>query len=41
MVESTGIVMAPYNEFPQLLSFLLQMLSDGAPAMRLAVLKVG
>lgn len=40
VVESTGIVMAPYKEFPQLLSFLLLMLSEGAPTLRLAVLKV-
>ena len=29
MCESTGVVVAPYTDFPQLLSVLLRMLGEG------------
>ncbi|KDD76204.1 FAT domain-containing protein, partial [Helicosporidium sp. ATCC 50920] len=40
VVESTGIVVSPYNDYPQLLGMLLRMLSDGGPALRREVMKV-
>ena len=42
VVESTGLVMAPYLEYPQLLSVLLRMLNEGegSPHIRREVLKV-
>lgn len=42
IVEHTGTVMAPYMDFPQLLSLLLRLLSEGgsAPATRREVMKV-
>ena len=40
MIESTGVVVTPYMEYPQLLGMLLQMLSEGSPQARLEVLKV-
>ncbi len=30
VVESTGCVMAPYMDFPQLLALLLRMLAEGS-----------
>lgn len=41
VIESTGVVVTPYMEYPQLLGMLLQMLSEGSPQARLEVLKVG
>jgi FKBP12-rapamycin complex-associated protein len=42
VVESTGLVMSPYMEYPQLLSVLLRMLNEGegSAAVRREVLKV-
>ena len=42
VVESTGLVMTPYLEYPQLLSVLLRMLNEGegSPHIRREVLKV-
>lgn len=42
MVESTGLVMTPYIEYPQLLGVLLRMLNEGegSPLVRREVLKV-
>ena len=40
VIESTGVVVTPYMEYPQLLGMLLQMLSEGSPQARLEVLKV-
>ena len=40
MVESTGIVVAPYMEYPQLLGLLLRMLCEGDSLVRTEVLKV-
>ena len=42
VVESTGMVMAPYLEYPQLLAVLLRMLNEGegSPHIRREVLKV-
>jgi FKBP12-rapamycin complex-associated protein len=42
VVESTGLVMAPYLEYPQLLSVLLRMLNEGEGSLhiRREVLKV-
>lgn len=39
MVESTGIVVTPYLEYPQLLGVLLRMLNEGTPPVRHEVLK--
>jgi hypothetical protein len=43
VVESTGLVMTPYIEFPQLLGVLLRMLNEGEGSqhVRREVLKVG
>lgn len=41
IVENTGIVMAPYMDFPQLLAVLLRMLHEGGPQQRREVMKVG
>jgi len=38
-VESTGIVVTPYLEYPQLLGVLLRMLNEGTPPVRHEVLK--
>ena len=40
VIESTGVVVTPYMEYPQLLGMLLHMLSEGSPQARLHVLKV-
>lgn len=40
VVGSTGYVVAPYLEYPQLLGVLLRMLSEGAPAARREVMRV-
>ena len=42
VVESTGLVMTPYLEYPQLLSVLLRMLNEGEGSVhiRREVLKV-
>ena len=40
VIESTGVVVTPYMEYPQLLGMLLQMLSEGSPQARVQVLKV-
>lgn len=40
VIESTGVVVTPYMEYPQLLGMLLQMLSEGTPQARVEVLKV-
>lgn len=40
VVESTGLVVVPYNDFPQLLGVLLRMLAVGAPPVRREVMKV-
>lgn len=40
VVESTGTVVLPYLEYPQLLSILLRMLKEGAPHVRREVMKV-
>ena len=40
LVESTGYVMAPYNDFPSLLSLLLRLLSESDSETRLEVIKV-
>lgn len=40
VIESTGVVVTPYMEYPQLLGMLLQMLSEGTPQARTEVLKV-
>jgi len=40
VIESTGVVVTPYMEYPQLLGMLLQMLSEGSPQARTEVLKV-
>ena len=39
VVESTGIVVTPYLEYPQLLGVLLRMLNESAPSVRHEVLK--
>jgi hypothetical protein len=39
VVESTGIVVTPYLEYPQLLGVLLRMLNEGTPPVRHEVLK--
>jgi len=40
IVESTGTVMSPYMDFPQLLSLLLRILHEGSPQQRKEVMKV-
>ena len=40
MVGSTGCVVSPYIEYPQLLGVLLRMLSEGTPSTRREVMKV-
>uniref|UniRef100_A0A7R9YR22 Serine/threonine-protein kinase TOR n=1 Tax=Chlamydomonas euryale TaxID=1486919 RepID=A0A7R9YR22_9CHLO len=40
IVKSTGTVMTPYLEFPQLLSLLLKMLHGGTPSTRHEIMKV-
>ena len=40
MVASTGIVVVPYNEYPQLLAILLRLLSEGQQPLRISVVKV-
>lgn len=40
VVESTGCVVSPYLEYPQLLGVLLRMLSEGGAAVRREVIKV-
>lgn len=40
VVESTGSVVVPYLEYPQLLGILLRMLSEGTPVVRREVMKV-
>jgi FKBP12-rapamycin complex-associated protein len=40
VVESTGAVVQPYLEYPQLLGMLLRMLGDGGPAARREVSRV-
>ncbi|KAL4435039.1 hypothetical protein ABPG77_003864 [Micractinium sp. CCAP 211/92] len=40
VVESTGFVVVPYLEYPQLLGMLLRMLSEGSPGVRREVMKV-
>lgn len=40
MVGSTGCVVSPYLEYPQLLGVLLRMLSEGTPSTRREVMKV-
>ena len=40
MVGSTGCVVSPYLEYPQLLGVLLRMLSEGTPVVRREVMKV-
>lgn len=40
IVESTGTVMIPYMDFPQLLSLLLRILHGGSPQQRKEVMKV-
>ena len=40
VVESTGFVVMPYLEYPQLLGVLLRMLSEGAVTVRREVMKV-
>lgn len=40
VIESTGVVVTPYMEYPQLLGMLLHMLSEGSPLARMEVLKV-
>ena len=40
IVESTGSVMAPYMDFPELLAVLLKMLHEGTAATRREVMKV-
>uniref|UniRef100_A0A7S3R516 Serine/threonine-protein kinase TOR n=1 Tax=Dunaliella tertiolecta TaxID=3047 RepID=A0A7S3R516_DUNTE len=40
IVESTGTVMKPYMDFPQLLSLLLRILHEGSPQQRKEVMKV-
>lgn len=40
VVESTGCVVTPYLEYPQLLGILLRMLSEGTLAVRREVMKV-
>ena len=40
VVASTGIVVGPYNEYPQLLAILLRLLSEGSQPLRISVVKV-
>ncbi|KAI3435635.1 hypothetical protein D9Q98_001694 [Chlorella vulgaris] len=40
VVGSTGFVVVPYLEYPQLLGVLLRMLSEGGPGVRREVIKV-
>ena len=40
VVASTGLVVAPYNEYPQLLAILLRLLSEGSQPLRISVVKV-
>jgi FKBP12-rapamycin complex-associated protein len=40
VVESTGFVVVPYLEYPQLLGVLLRMLAEGGPGVRREVMKV-
>lgn len=40
IVESTGSVMTPYMDFPELLAVLLKMLHEGTAATRREVMKV-
>ncbi len=40
VVESTGLVVVPYNEYPQLLGVLLRMLAVGSPLVRREIMKV-
>jgi FKBP12-rapamycin complex-associated protein len=40
VVESTGCVVSPYLEYPQLLGVLLRMLSEGGAGVRREVMKV-
>ena len=40
VVESTGVVVMPYLEYPQLLGMLLRLLSEGDQNCRAQVLKV-
>lgn len=40
IVESTGSVMTPYMDFPQLLALLLRMLHEGSIHDRLPIMKV-
>ena len=40
VIESTGVVVTPYMEYPQLLGMLLHMLNEGSPHARTEVLKV-
>lgn len=40
VVGSTGCVVAPYLDYPQLLGVLLRLLSEGAPAARREVMRV-
>ena len=39
VVASTGIVVVPYNEYPQLLAILLRLLSEGSQPLRISVIK--
>ena len=39
-MESTGVVVMPYLEYPQLLGMLLRLLSEGDLMCRAEVLKV-
>lgn len=41
IVESTGSVMSPYMDFPQLLTMLLRMLNEGGIDDRLPIMRVG
>lgn len=41
IVESTGTVMKPYMDFPQLLSLLLRILHEGSPNQRKEAMRVG
>lgn len=40
MVESTGVVVTPYLDYPQLLGMLLRLLNEGTPETRKDLLKV-
>jgi serine/threonine-protein kinase mTOR len=40
VVESTGLVVIPYMQYPQLLAVLLRILSEGSPRARMEVVKV-